>query len=279
MLKIGYVQNLKIKEITMKGAVLVCDKNEETVTLAADLIPRNAKVGNKLEVFVFTDHFGNLVASLKKPLAEAGDIAYLKVEEFTHKGAFLNWGFIVELFSPRENIFYHLEEGKSYLFRLFANKEGKIRATTDIYDYLKIGSKYQKDDLVNGVVYKILENESVLVAIDNIYFGLIPKTENYTDLNYGDKISGRVIRVREDGKLDVSTRKKAGIQLMDDSEIILKKMKANDGILNLTDRSDPDKIKKELNISKKAFKRAVGRLLKDELIKKNEDSLALISTT
>ncbi len=276
MLKIGCVQTLKIQEITMKGALLICDRNEESVLLAADLIPRNTRVGSKLEVFVFSDHFGNLVASLRKPLAEAGDIAYLKVQEFTSKGAYLDWGFIVELFSPRDNIFYNLQEGKSYLFRIFVNKEGKIRATTDIYDHLKIGSKYQKDDLVSGVVYKILENESTLVAIDNIYFGLIPKTENYVNLDYGDKISGRVIRVRDDGKLDISTRKKAGIQLIDDSEIILIKMKANKGILELTDRSTPEKIQEELNISKKAFKRAVGRLLKDEFIKKNEDSIEII---
>ncbi len=278
MIKIGTVQKLIIKEIVMKGAILIekNQSNNDSVLLATPFVPHNAKIGDTIEVFVFADHFGNLISSTKKPLAQAEDIAYLKVEDFNSKGAYLNWGLSIELFSPRDNIFYHIQKGNSYLFRIFVNKEGKIRATTDIYDYLKIGSKYQKDDSVNGVVYKILENESVLVAVDNIYYGLIPKNENFLNLNYGDKISGRVIRVREDGKLDISTRKKAKIQSIDDSEIILKKIKANKDILYMNDKSSPEEIKSEFNISKKAFKRAVGRLLKDGFIKQNEDSIEII---
>jgi len=278
MIKIGKVQSLKIKEINMKGAILVEEKShdKETALLATPLIPYNAREGNTVEVFVYSDYYGNPIASTKKPKAEADDIAYLKVLDFNSKGAYLDWGISVDLFAPRDNIFYNLKKGKSYLFRIFVNKENKIRATTDIYDYLKTGSRYAKDDSVKGVVYKKLENESVLIAVDNVYYGLVPKNENFQELDYGDIVNGRVIRIREDGKLDVSTRKKAGIQLIDDSDIILKKIKKNGGKLNFNDKSSPESIKKEFNISKKAFKRAIGRLLKDGYIKQNEDSIEIL---
>ena len=289
MIRVGSTQTLIIDRFDTRGARLVSgnaseskktrsmamDEKMDAVWLASPFIPKNVSVGQSLSVFVFTDHYGNLVASMKKPSAEDGDIAYLKVKEVSQKGAFLDWQFMTDLFAPNDNIFYPLKQGKSYLFRIFVNRENRIRATTDIYDHLKSDAPHVKDDRVEGIVYKKLSNGGVLVAVDRRYYGLIPKSELYADLDYGESVSGRVIRVREDGKLDLSIRKKIGIQMMDDSEVLLKMLNEQNGKLELNDRSDPEQIKSVLKISKKAFKRAVGRLLKDGFIIQTENGIEL----
>lgn len=276
MLKIGEVQVLKIKKIDSAGAHLECPGEEERVLLSADLVPLEKNQGDTIEVFVFTDRFGKAVVSLKKPSVQVGELGYLKVLDVSHKGAFLDWDFIVDIFAPNDNIFYNLIKGKSYLFRLFVNDERKIRATTDVYNYLRSDSHYSKNDRVTGTVYKKLVEGGYLIAIDNRYYGLIPVNECFWEIEYGEVVSGRIIRVKEDGKLDISPRQVAHIQLEDDAEYLLDLIKSRGGSLNLNDKTDPETIKKQLNMSKRAFKRAVGRLLREGEITQTKDSLQLI---
>ena len=143
-----------------------------------------------------------------------------------------------------------------------------------VYEKLSTDSPYQKDDHVEGIVYERSDNFGVFVAVDNKYSALIPKREAYGGhLQVGDKVQARVIKVREDGKLDLSVREKAFIQMDADAALIVKYMKENGGILPFTDKADPEKIKRELGLSKNAFKRAVGRLLKENKIIITEKSI------
>ena len=115
-------------------------------------------------------------------------------------------------------------------------------------------------------MYSINPEIGTFVAVDDQYFGLIPLNELHTKLSVGDTVNVRVIRVREDGKLDLSPRNKAYLQMDTDSQLVMETIKSYDGILPFTDKASPDVIDRELGLSKNAFKRAVGRLLKQDKI-------------
>ena len=143
-----------------------------------------------------------------------------------------------------------------------------------VYDYLETGSVYVKDSHVSGTVIEINPEFGVFVAVDNKYYGMIPKTEMFNNLNIGDHVEARVSNVREDGKLTLSLRQKAYIQMDEDSKIILDELKAAGGRFSFTDKSaDADLIRDKFGMSKNAFKRAVGRLLKEGKIKIGSDSI------
>ena len=145
-----------------------------------------------------------------------------------------------------------------------------------VYEKLETDSPYKKDDHVEGIVYERSDNFGVFVAVDNKYSALIPKREAYGGhLQVGDKVHARVIKVREDGKLDLSVREKAFIQMDADAELIVKRMEEHGGKLPFTDKADPEKIKNELGLSKNAFKRAVGRLLKQKKIEILENGIRM----
>ena len=146
----------------------------------------------------------------------------------------------------------------------------------DIYKYLQEDAPYKEDARVRGIVYKVNEDVGVFVAVDNTYYGLIPKSEVFREYKVGERIEARVVRAREDGKLDLSMREKAYLQMDEDSKLILEKLENNNGILYLNDKSDANAIKLELNMSKNAFKRAVGRLLKEGKIKFIDNGIELL---
>ena len=129
---------------------------------------------------------------------------------------------------------------------------------------------------MQGTVYEISDNFGVFVAVDDRYSGLIPKREDFGNLKVGDKITARVTKVREDGKLNLSVRKKAFLQMEDDAQTLLKRLKMSGGKLPFTDKSDAELIKKEFGFSKNAFKRAVGRLLKEQKIRINEKGIEIL---
>ena len=132
----------------------------------------------------------------------------------------------------------------------------------NVYKYLDMDSPYQKEDKVTGRVYQISEEFGAFVAVDNRYSGLIPKRELYGEVEIGDDVTARVTGVKEDGKLNLSIREKAYIQMNVDAEKVMEIIESFDGVLPLKDKARPETIKRETNMSKNEFKRAVGNLLK-----------------
>lgn len=248
---------------------------KDNVLLPRNECPENPQEGDVLEAFVYHDSENRLIATTQKPLAQAGELAYLKVTAKTQLGAFLNFGLERGLFLPFREQKHLIEVDKSYLVYLYLDKSGRLTATTDIYDHLQADSPYQKNDNVLGTVYQVKSEIGVFVAVDNKYLGLIPRTENFADLTWGDKVQARVIRVREDGKLDLSPRRVAHEQMGVDAEKLINAMNENQGILPLNEKSRPEDIERVFQMSKAAFKRAVGSLLKNGRIKKNGDELRL----
>ncbi|KGK82221.1 RNA-binding protein [Desulfosporosinus sp. HMP52] len=275
MIEIGKYYKLKIANFTSFGAYLDAGTGirHDNILLPIKQLPEGAKEGDELEVFVYRDSEERLIATTRKPLAKLGDLAYLRVNAKTKIGAFLNWGLERDLLLPFREQKYPIEEGKSYLVKVYLDKSQRLSATTEIYEYLNPDSPYQKNDKVVGTVYSVNPEIGVFVAVDNIYMGLIPLNECFIELKEGDQVEARVIRVREDGKLDLSPRELKHIQMESDTVKILQGIKDHDGFLALNDKSSPIEIQSRLNMSKAAFKRAVGKLLKENKVIQTEGGL------
>lgn len=179
------------------------------------------------------------------------------------------------MFLPFREQKFPLELNRSYLVYVYLDKTGRISCTTDIYKYLTSDSPYGKNDKVSGIVYSIKPDTGAFVAVDNKYMGLIPNSEYFSDLKIGDIVAARVIRVREDGKLDLSARELSFKQMDADAEILIKAMEDNQGYLVLNEKSDPKDIEHKFQMSKAAFKRAIGRLIKTKKIIKTESGYKL----
>ena len=175
-----------------------------------------------------------------------------------------------------------MKKGDEVLVALYVDKSGRLCATMKVYEKLRTDSPYKKDDHVEGIIYETSDNFGVFVAVDNCYSALIPKREAFGRLKVGDRVSARVLKVREDGKLDLSVREKAFLQMDEDAALIMKRMEEYGGKLPLygkmlpfNDKADPELIKQEFGLSKNAFKRAVGRLLKEGRIKISEKNIEM----
>ncbi len=268
MIEIGKLQNLKIANYTSFGAYLDAGTGvrHDNILLPIKQLPEDTKEGDELEVFIYRDSEERLIATRKTPLAQLGELAYLKVSAKTAIGAFLDIGLERGLFLPFHEQKYPIQVGKGYLVKVYLDKSQRLSATTEIYEYLSAESPYQKNDKIVGTVYSVNADMGAFVAVDNKYMGLIPVNEYFSDLQEGDQVEARVIRVRDDGKLDLSPRDLSYIQMDNDTLKILQGIKNHEGFLALNDKSTPLEIQSRLQMSKAAFKRAVGKLLKEKKV-------------
>jgi hypothetical protein len=279
MIEIGEIQKLEIKRKTSVGVYLNSKgsrKEDKDVLLPNKEVPKGANIGDEIEVFIYRDSKERLIATTRKPKVTLGEIGLLKVVDITKIGAFLDWGLEKDLFLPFKEQTMKLEKGRKYLIGLYLDKSDRLCGTMKIKDFLKNDSPYRENDWVKGTIYSINKEIGAFVAVDNKYEGLIPKNELIGVYVPGEEANLRVINVKEDGKLDLSLRDKSYMEIDKDAELILNKAKENGGILLLNDYSSPKEIRNELNISKSAFKKAVGRLLKEGKIEFIEKGIKIL---
>jgi len=278
MLKLGEKQLLEIVKKVEFGVYLKeasDEKGEERVLLPVKQVPQGAEIGDNIEVFLYKDSKDRMIATVKTPLLLMGEVKVLKVAQVGKMGAFLNWGLEKDLFLPFREQTKPVREGDECLVALYIDKSNRLCATMKVYHYLEKQSPYKKDDKVEGIVYEISENFGAFVAVDDKYSGLIPKKEFYGNAKVGDRITARVAAVKEDGKLDLSIREKALTQIMIDAERVLTIIDSFDGALPFNDKANPEVIRREMQMSKNEFKKAVGHLLKKGKIEINEKSIRL----
>lgn len=249
--------------------------NEERVLLPKKEVPKGTEVGDPVEVFLYKDSDDRLIATTAAPKLTLGELAVLTVKDTGRIGAFLDWGLPKDLLLPFKEQTAKVKKGEQVLVTLYVDKTGRLCATMKVYGLLRTDSPYKKDDQVEGIIYETSDNFGVFVAVDNCYSALIPKREAYGNLRVGDTVHARVVKVREDGKLDLSVREKAFLQMDADAQMIIDRMNEYGGKLPFTDKADPELIKKEFGLSKNAFKRAVGRLLKENKVRINEKSIEM----
>ena len=278
MIELGKIQRLEVIRLTRIGAFLNTRNGSEKdeVLLPKNQLPSGIEAGDELEVFVYRDSEDRLIATTKKPEITLGEFAKLRVADNSKIGAFLDWGLEKDLLLPFKEQTCEVKKDSSYLVGLYIDKSRRLCATMDIYKLLGDVSPYKGNERVEGTIYQIKEDLGAFVAVDNKYSGLIPKKEFYGDYKCGDTVEVRIKKVREDGKLELSLRKEAHNQMKDDAETIFEKMVANNGRLTLNDDSSPEEIKRQLKMSKSAFKRAVGKLLKERRIRITEKGIEIV---
>ena len=277
MIVLGKAQELTVRRMKDFGVYLGEDGSEETaVLLPKKQVPAETKVGDHITVFIYRDSEDRLIASAVMPKLQVNETAVLKVKEVGKIGAFLDMGLEKDLLLPFREQTYKVRPGEECLVALYIDKSGRLAATMNVYPYMDAASPYQKDDMVKGIIYQIKEDLGAFVAVDNCYFGLIPKHELYGKYREGEAIEARVTKVRDDGKLDLSPRQKAYMQMDTDAELVLKVLDQFDGVLPFNDKADPEVIKREFQMSKNAFKRAVGNLLKAGKVEITEKNIRRI---
>ncbi len=275
MIRLGEKQELIIVKEVEFGVYLAvsAEEAEERVLLPKRQVPEGAKPGDAVPVFIYRDSRDRMIATVREPKLQMGQVAELTVAQVGKIGAFLDWGLEKDLLLPFKQQRGSVSQGDKVLVSLYIDKSDRLCATMNVYDSLRTDSPYKRDDRVTGRVYEMSDNFGAFVAVDNLYSGLIPRKELYGDVELGRDVSVRVLQVRQDGKLTLGIRDKAYLQIDRDAEEILALMDSQGGFLPFTDKASPERIKQETGMSKNEFKRAVGRLLKERKIEIKEYSI------
>jgi len=267
MMKLGEIQTLRIDHMKAFGAFLTDGaagaEGVGTVLLPAKEVPAGAKEGSEVEVFLYRDSQDRLIATVRRPKILLHQTALLTVRETGKIGAFLDWGLEKDLLLPFREQTRRVKKGEEVLAALYTDKSDRLCATMNVYPYLRTDSPYGPEDRVSGRIYETSENFGVFVAVDDCYSALIPAQEAQGELPIGAIVDARVTGVRPDGKLNLSVREKAWLQMDKDAELVWQGLKEYEGVLPFDDHASPEVIKREFGLSKNAFKRAVGRLMKE----------------
>lgn len=269
-MKLGCVQTLSVVKKVEFGVYLSTEQDKEAkerVLLPKKQVPEGTKVGDFLSVFLYKDSKDRWIATTATPKVTLEHLAVLTVKEVGKIGAFLDWGLEKDLFLPYKEMSRKVQEGDEVLIRLYIDKSQRLCASTKgLYTCLLTNSPYQIGDEVQGRIYEFGHDFGTFVAVDDRYSAMIPKHEDVSYLRLGDVIQAEVTGVKEDGKLDLSLRKKAYLQMDEDAEKILDILDSYAGVLPFTEKAAPEIIFRETGLSKAAFKRAVGRLYKERKI-------------
>ncbi|MBQ8148578.1 MAG: S1 RNA-binding domain-containing protein [Lachnospiraceae bacterium] len=264
MIKVGEWQTLKMLRSKDFGVYLGEElKDEEAVLLPKKQVPGDLQVGDEINVFIYRDSQDRKIATVNKPKLTAGEIGKLKVVSVAGIGAFMDCGLERDVLLPFKEQTTKVAVGQEYLVYMYVDKSERLCVTMRLYSHLNQNPPYVKNDYFRGTVYEIKDHMGAFVAVDNQYSGLIPKSELYQKLHVGDSVEGRILKVREDGKMDLSIRRPAYLQMNVDGDAIMERLEALNGVLPFTDKASPERIKQEFGMSKNEFKRAVGGLLKE----------------
>ncbi len=274
---LGRVSRLYVTRFTANGIYLGSyEQPDFSVLLPNNQVPEGVKKGDILSVFIYRDSEDRLIATMEKPYISLGEMARLRVTDVTNIGAFLDWGLAKDLFLPFKEQTHRVKKGEEVLAALYIDKSSRLCATMHIYEYLSTSGDFQKGDHVKGVVYQITDSFGAFVAVQDKYSALIPHNEMNQEIHVGDNLQARIKEVREDGKLTLSLQEKVKVQMGMDAEVILEKLEAAGGSLPFHDKTSPEIIKREFRMSKNAFKRAIGRLMKQNRIEILEDGIRLL---
>lgn len=264
MIEVGKWQTLKMIRSKDFGVYLGAQEEpEETVLLPRKQVPESLKAGDEVEVFIYRDSQDRKIATINQPRLTAGEIGSLKVVSVSNIGAFMDCGLERDVLLPFKEQTTQVTVGKEYPVYMYVDKSERLCVTMRLYSHLDLQPPYKKDDFFQGVVYEYKEHMGAFVVVDGRYSGLIPKNEIFHRITAGDKVEGRILNVREDGKMDLSVRRPAHLQMDVDCDIIMQRLEELNGVLPFTDKAAPERIKQEFRMSKNEFKRAIGRLLKE----------------
>ena len=269
MLQIGKRQTLKIIKKVDFGVYLTEENASygERVLLPKKQVPTGAEVGSEIDVFLYKDSSDRLIATTAQPYISLHETAVLCVKSVGKIGAFLDWGLEKDLFLPFKEQTNKVAAGDEILVALYVDKSDRLCATMKVHHYLKLNPPYSIGDMLPAIVCNTNPRFGVFVAIENKYSGLIQNKEAQGSFEPSDKILVRIVNIREDGRVDVSPNQKAYLKIEPDADAVYKRIAKYGGALPFDDHASPETINNEFALSKAAFKRAIGHLLKERKIK------------
>lgn len=275
MVKVGKYNTLKIVKDLDFGVYLDGGDGLE-ILLPARYVPKNVKPGDEVEVFIYHDNEGRLIATTAKPLAQAEEFQYMEVKSVNNTGAFLEWGLMKDLLVPFKEQKMPMREGKWYLVYVHVDHvTGRIVASARIDKYL---DNVPPDYTFNQEVDLLVAEETEIgykVIINNQHWGLIYHNQVFRGLEKGEHLKGYIKEVREDEKIDVSLTPQGYQKVEGIAGTILDTLKMQGGYIPVHDKSDPDVIYSLFRCSKKAFKQAIGALYKQKFINLEPEGIRL----
>ena len=275
MLNIGKINQLNVVKI--QGVDVYLDNGTSGKVLLADKkMSANCQVGDALAVFVYVDSEGHLAATTKMPLAQVDDIAWLKVVSLNYVGAFLDWGLPKDLLVPFSEQHHEMEVGKSYLVKVFLDDKNRIAATTKIDRFITDESvDFEAGQKVSLIIADKTEL-GIKAIVNNTHWGMLYQNELFQPVKRGQKLDGYIKQIREDHKIDLILHQPGYGKVVSLTDNILIKLKENDGVLMLSDKSPPEAIYATFGVSKKVFKQAIGALYKKKLISLDKNGIKLV---
>ena len=277
MVEIGKYNTLKIVKDLDFGVYLDGGDGVE-ILLPARYVPKNVKPGDEVEVFIYHDNEGRLIATTGKPLAQVGEFQFMEVKSVNNTGAFLEWGLMKDLLVPFKEQKMPMREGKWYLVYVHVDHvTGRIVASARVDKYL---DNVIPDYSFNQEVDLLVAEETEIgykVIINNTHWGLVYHSEVFQRLEKGEHVKGYIKEVREDEKIDVSLTPLGYQKVEGISKIILDSLKAQGGYIAVHDKSEPELIYSLFRCSKKAFKQAIGALYKQKIINLETEGIRLIN--
>lgn len=278
MVEIGKYNTLKIVKDLDFGVYLDGGDDLE-ILLPARYVPRNVKPGDEVEVFIYHDNEGRIIATTAKPLAVVGEFQWMECKSVNDMGAFLEWGLMKDLLVPFREQKMPMREGKWYLVYVHLDHVTK-----------RIVASARVDKFLDNVppVYEFNQEVDLLVAdeteigykviINNLHWGLVYHNEIYRRLERGEHLKGYIKEVREDEKIDVSLTRLGYEKVEGIAGNILDALKVQNGFLPVHDKSPAEEIYSLFGCSKKSFKQAIGALYKKKLISIEPAGIRLIET-
>lgn len=277
MLKLGEIQSVVVTKKTDFGLyVKAFDTNDEdAILLPKKEAPQEAAVGDHIDVFVYKDSDDRYIATTKTPKLVLGTFAVLKVVQVTSIGAFLDWGLLKDLLLPFKEQVGKVVEGESYLVGLYIDKSNRLCATMKIGNRLSTDHNLEVGTKTTGIIYNIHDDLGVFVAVESKYQGLLPQKEVTKKYHIGEVIECKIARVKDDGRMDLTVKEQGFAQMEAEEEKLYHALIAHDGFLPINDDSPKEEINDTLEMSKRSFKRALGRLMKAGKVKQEDSGIRL----
>ncbi|MFT3692672.1 MAG: S1-like domain-containing RNA-binding protein [Kofleriaceae bacterium] len=252
---LGRYVKLPIRRFAPPGALL----GDDELLLPNREVPDGAKVGDSLEVFVYLDSEDRPTATLQKPALTLGQVAFLEITAVERVGAFVDWGLGKELLVPFAEQSREPFVGEKQPIGLYLDKSERLAGTMYVTEMLTANRRVSHGEWIDGVAWRNDPDIGLFAILEKQFVGLVPASEPHR-LRRGEPAKFRVAHIQPDGKIVLSLRKHAHEELADDATRILAVIAR--GNVDVGDRSDPDLVRDLFGMSKKAFKRAVGTLLK-----------------
>ncbi|WP_320044085.1 S1-like domain-containing RNA-binding protein [uncultured Desulfobacter sp.] len=274
-IKIGKYNRLAVQTRSDFGVYL--NSGEDRVLLPNKYVPEGLSIGDRLDVFVYTDSEDRLVATTLKPAGVVGDFVFLVAKDIAPFGTFMDWGLEKDLLVPKNEQQDKMIPGKKYLVKICRDD-----STQRVYGTTKISANCDKDtrhlkvgQQVDLIVHAIT-TIGIMAVVDNRYYGMMYLNETYQKLFIGNTCKGYIMRICEDAKIDLTMKKPGYSSVPKSAEVILYRLNKAGGFIPCHDKSSPETIRKRFSMSKKEFKRAVGNLYKKRLIELKDNGIGLL---